>query len=259
MKVAITDEGEIGREIAKNVSTEVVVLDNPSKVYSLKPDVLIHTLEVNYYEAERNRPHAWNINTWLTVNLARAASKVGAVNVLISSFMVFNGRRGYYKETSTPEPLNYYGITKLAAEMGVSALGNFLILRTGAIYSLSYRGFLFPYIRSLLLKGIAKCNQEFYISPISVRTLAKVIAQLLHKGATGVINVGGRRIDLCTFMRNVAEAIGGNVMEVAGRKMDFSIDDWLLRTFDIKVNFENELGETLHGRTNHEGEDTAPA
>ncbi|QKR00398.1 sugar nucleotide-binding protein [Metallosphaera tengchongensis] len=244
MRVAVTDEGEVSREIASSGNWEVVVIDSPNKVYQVKPDVIVHTFEIPYYEAGTRRDKAWTYNAWMAINIAKSGHKIGALNVYLSSFMIFNGRRGFYEETSTPEPLNYYGITKLAGEIGISALGNYLVLRTGAIFSLSYRGFLFNHIRSLLLKGRAVCNREFYLSLVSTRSLGRVISSLLSKGATGVINVGGR-ISQCEALGEIAKYSQGHVIEREGPKMDFSLDDWLLRTFGIKTSPKNEIRETF--------------
>ncbi|MBP1357248.1 MAG: sugar nucleotide-binding protein, partial [Sulfolobus sp.] len=117
MKVGLTDEGEIAQNIA-NYFDETIVITSPQKVIDEKPDVVIHTFEVPYSEANENKGTAWNINTWYAINIARAASKVKAVNVFLSTFMIFDGKKGFYSETSTPNPLNYYGLTKLAGETG---------------------------------------------------------------------------------------------------------------------------------------------
>ena len=112
MKIAVTDEGEIAKAFARFLgsnSNEITIVDSPSKVIREKPDVILHTFEIPIFESNMNPPLAWSFNTWYAINIARAGSKVGSVNVFLSSFLIYDGKRGFYKEHNTPNPLNYYG------------------------------------------------------------------------------------------------------------------------------------------------------
>ncbi|MEM3348074.1 MAG: sugar nucleotide-binding protein [Metallosphaera sp.] len=244
MKILVTDEGEVAREIAAEIEAEVVVGDSPYRVSLERPDIVIHTYETPYYEANVDKARAWNVNTWLAINIARAAHRVGAKNVYLSSSMIFNGRRGFYKETSTPDPLNYYGITKLAGETGIASLGNYLILRVGLLFSLSFKGLLSGLLKNLILRGKVICNKNFYFSAISTKELGKVISQLLLKEATGVINVGNR-INQCEAFKEIASYFPGQVIERDGEHFDLSLDDWLIRSFGIKLSFKRDIKELL--------------
>ncbi|AWR98901.1 sugar nucleotide-binding protein [Metallosphaera hakonensis] len=259
MKVVVTDEGEIAKEVAKNINGEVLVVDSPYRVSQERPDIVIHTFEVPYYEANINKARAWNINTWSAINIGRAGHKVGAINVYLSTSMIFNGRKGFYKETSTPDPLNYYGLTKLTGETGIASLGNYLILRIGFPFSLSYKGILYGHIRNLLMNGRSICNNNFFFSIISTRALGRVISTLISKGATGVINLGNR-VNECEVIREITKYIPGQVVEREGENFDFSLDDWLLRSFDIKLRFKDDIRDIFAGRIfDDKGENTITA
>lgn len=61
--------------------------------------------------------------------------KIGAKLVLISTDYVFDGIRGNYAETDKPNPVNFYGLTKLEAERIVAeTLPEALIVRTSVLY-----------------------------------------------------------------------------------------------------------------------------
>ena len=227
MKVAFSDEGEIARSIAKYVEGEVVVTPTPARVSEESPDVLIHTME-----SDADRRSMWNTNVWYALSLARVANKLGAVNVYLSTYMVFDGTRGMYSETSVPSPLNYYGMTKLMGEVAIMSLGNYLVLRLGQVIT---RGFFKGIIRSLISRGIAKCNEDFYLSPLNFRELGYAVWSLIKKGARGVVNVGGKRVSQVRVCEALAEAFGGEVISVKGGYRDFSLDDWLLRSYGITV------------------------
>ncbi|MCH4815891.1 MAG: NAD(P)-dependent oxidoreductase [Saccharolobus sp.] len=244
MKIAVTDEGEIARAFARFLgsnSNEIIIVDSPSKVIREKPDVILHTFEIPIFESNTNPPLAWSFNTWYAINIARAGSKVGSVNVFLSSFLIYDGKRGFYKEHNTPNPLNYYGLTKLVGESSIITLGNYLVLRVGALFSLSYRGFLFPFIKASTRGKILKCNKNFYMSIIDLNTLAKVSKLLIDKEARGVINVGSNRVSLFEICSYLSDIFGNEVIEIDNHQRDFSLDDWLLRAYNIKIDAKESI------------------
>ena len=234
LKIGVTDEGELAQNIAKHLK-ETVVITSPQKVFEEKPDVVIHTFELPYSEANSNKAAAWNINTWYAINVGRAANKIRAVNVYLSSFMIFDGKRGFYSETSTPNPLNYYGLTKLAGETGIMSLGNYLIIRLGLLYSMQYRGLLYPFIRAMVKKRVVKCNSNFFVSPINVSEAAEIISLLIKKEVRGVVNVGGKRKNMIEVCNELAEIFEAEVIPFKGKYYDFSFDLWLLNGLGISV------------------------
>jgi len=92
------------------------------------PDVIIHCAGfVDAAKAEQCRGRCWQLNVDGTRNMIRAAN--GRRFVHISTDYVFDGRKGCYSESDVPNPVNFYGLTKLAGEMVVGEHGNTLILR----------------------------------------------------------------------------------------------------------------------------------
>jgi len=234
LKVGLTDEGELAQHIANHFD-ETVVITSPQKVLEEKPDIVVHTFELPYPDANKNNGTAWNINTWYAINVGRAANKIKAVNVYLSSFMIFDGKKRFYSETSTPNPLNYYGLTKLAGETGIMSLGNYLIVRLGLLYSMQYRGLLYPYVRAMIKKRRVKCNTNFFVSPIKVSEAGEIISLLIKRGIKGVVNVGSKRknmVDVCTELGDMFEA---DVIPFEGKYYDFSLDVWLLNGLGLSV------------------------
>ncbi|WP_338604060.1 sugar nucleotide-binding protein [Sulfolobus tengchongensis] len=249
MKIAVTDEGEIARSLARFLGkdNEIVIVDSPSKVMKERPEAIIHTYEIPAVESIGNPPLAWSFNTWYAINIARAGSKIGSLNVFLSTFLIYDGRKGFYKEHNTPNPLNYYGLTKLVAETSIISLGNYLILRLGALFSLTYKGLLLPFIRASAMGKILKCNKNFFLSVIDINSLAKIVKVLLDKEARGVINVGSNRVslaDVCSFLSDV---FGNEIITIDGMQRDFSLDNWLLRTYNIKI----DARESIMGLIEH--------
>jgi len=69
--------------------------------------------------AKSNREEAWKINVTAVENLAEASRKVSAQLIHVSTDYVFDGKNGPYDEIARPNPLGYYGKTKLASENAI--------------------------------------------------------------------------------------------------------------------------------------------
>jgi dTDP-4-dehydrorhamnose reductase len=98
---------------------------------TFKPDVVLHLAAyTDVAKAEQQKELCWKVNVEGTRNVARAANAIGARLVHISSDYVFDGERGNYLESDTPNPSNYYSLTKVVAEEASRAAHNVLIVRT---------------------------------------------------------------------------------------------------------------------------------
>lgn len=87
-------------------------------VLSHKPDVIIHAAamtDVDY--CEEHQDEALENNVVATENVVRAANETDAPVIFYSTDYVFDGKKkGEYEETDTPNPLSFYGKTKLMGE-----------------------------------------------------------------------------------------------------------------------------------------------
>jgi dTDP-4-dehydrorhamnose reductase len=121
--------GFVGSNIAKvftdqnrdTVASERVDMTNAQAVAAYvetqRPDAIIHSAIMNdYVRMYAERELAWDAFVGATRNYATAASKAGIPFVLVSTDWVFDGDGGPYTEFSAPNPLNYYGVLKVASE-----------------------------------------------------------------------------------------------------------------------------------------------
>jgi dTDP-4-dehydrorhamnose reductase len=76
--------------------------------------------------------------------LAKVARDIDALLVHYSTDYVFNGRKGTpYVESDSPDPLSFYGRTKLEGEEAIQRVGGaYLILRTSWVYGTRGKNFL---------------------------------------------------------------------------------------------------------------------
>lgn len=107
-----------------------------------KPDIIINTAALTNVDAcEDNKDLAMKLNATLPETLAIAAKKVDAHLITFSTDYIFDGENGPYHEDSVPNPINYYGKSKLAGENLVKGiLEKLTIIRTNVVYGYSSYG-----------------------------------------------------------------------------------------------------------------------
>jgi dTDP-4-dehydrorhamnose reductase len=103
------------------------------------PDVIIHGAAMTQVDdCEVKKETCWKTNVTATEYLAKAARQCESSFLLISTDFIFNGEEGPYTEDAVPDPLSYYGMSKLAAEMLLPASGlNWAIARTVLVYGVA--------------------------------------------------------------------------------------------------------------------------
>lgn len=112
---------------------ELDVLDDGRRqqlLDAVRPDVVVNAIGV-VKQAPEVADHVVTvrINSLLPHQLAHECDAVGARLVHVSTDCVFSGQRGLYRETDTPDPVDFYGRSKLVGEVG----GRHLTLRTSII------------------------------------------------------------------------------------------------------------------------------
>ena len=87
-------------------------------VRAFAPDIVVHCAILNDLGAlYRDRPAAWNTYVEATRITAEAAAAVDAAYVLVSTDWVFDGTQPGADESSPPNPVNLYGVLKMASEI----------------------------------------------------------------------------------------------------------------------------------------------
>jgi len=106
-------------------------------VSSLKPQVIIHAASERRVDAAVKNPERTKaLNVDATEHLAKLAKQCKAWFLYISTDYVFDGQKPPYKVDSSPNPINLYGKTKVAAENAVRRVlsDNYCILRVPLLY-----------------------------------------------------------------------------------------------------------------------------
>ena len=114
------------------------LLDDPAvraSVAAFGPDVIVHSMILNDFAAMyADRELAWRSFVGTTETLARAAHGAGAKLILVSTDWVFDGTQGGADEDTPPNPVNLYGVLKMASEQAaLRSPGRAAVARVSAV------------------------------------------------------------------------------------------------------------------------------
>ncbi len=184
-----------------------------NKVFlSTNPDVVVHAATLTDVDkCETNKALAWKINVEGTKNIVDAAKKYDSFVIYISTDYVFSGNQGKYKETDTPNPINYYGVTKLEAESIVkSNLDDYCIGRPSVIYgSIPAAGkvnFVLWIIDKLKKGERIKIIDDQWNTPTLNTNFAEMTLEVVDRRLTGIFHLcGATRINRLDFAKAIAK------------------------------------------------------
>jgi len=191
---------------------------------NMAPSVVVHTAaETNVDRCETERHLARKINVEGTANIVEACVRVGAKLILLSTDYVFDGDRGNYAETDEPNPISFYGLTKLEAERMAASTSNSLIIRTSVLYGWHPTKLNFA---TWILKGlrehqILKVASDHINSPTFADNLADAIHKAIERNNQGTLHIAGsERISRFDFARRMVR--------------QFDLDESLLKPVQMK-------------------------
>jgi dTDP-4-dehydrorhamnose reductase len=205
-----------------------------SQLFSkFKPDLVIHTAsETNVDRCETEKERAWKINVVGTRNIAEACRETNAKLVCISTDYVFDGEKGLYVEEDAPNPIDFYGLTKLEGEkQAVRRCKNCAVLRTSVLYGRH------PWKQDFATWVINKLrqNQEITVvddhfnSPTLADNLAEMALEAGERDLQGVFHTSGiERISRYDFARRIALAFDLNSVLIKPIKMN-ELKAWIAK------------------------------
>ena len=159
---------------------------------SVRPSFVIHCAAERWPDRCAQQPDAaWQLNVRSTEQLARLCTQVGAQLVYISTDYVFDGNDAPYDENATPNPVNFYGRSKLAGEKAVLANGNHWVLRIpllfGPVSELRESG-VTALLETLRNPAAAALDHWAIRYPTSTEDIARVLEQCLQLSNRGTMS-----------------------------------------------------------------------
>jgi dTDP-4-dehydrorhamnose reductase len=164
----------------------------------LSPEIIVHMAAITHidqceqYRKEGKKGLAWKINVSSLDPIIMYCKESGARLIFLSTECVFDGKRGMYTEKSTPNPINWYGETKAAAEKKIldSKIGASILRSVVAFDPQSQSETIYGHFATIL-----KSNKELrvvddlYFMPTYVGDIRKMIAQLVCTPKPGVFHI----------------------------------------------------------------------
>lgn len=162
---------------------------------NVKPEIIIHLAaltNVDLCETEKNL--AIKINAEATEVIARQANNLNSFMIYVSTDYVFDGQKGMQTETDEPNPVDFYGKSKLEGEKAVTNLASeWCIARLSTPYGHHPRKKTFPVWVAQNLKAKKEISVviDQFTSPTYVPNLSRMLIEISKRRLSGIIHLAG--------------------------------------------------------------------
>src|SRR5581483_7540681 len=197
-------------------------------VRAVQPDVIIHSaFMIHLAQMYRERELAWRTNVEATHHLTDAANECGAQIIFISTDWVFDGTQGDATETTPPNPINYYGVMKIACERIVAERAqSWAVARVAGVSGVHWlrrdekqtQNAGFGNFVSAVLASLRRGqpfpvwlgeNVNLRATPSLATDSAEMILKIAHLNAQDIFHcTGGESIERLQFAQRIAQAFG---------------------------------------------------
>jgi len=164
-------------------------------IEKIKPSVVIHTVAFpNVDFCETNHELTDLLHVKITKEISEICNTINSKLIYFSTDAVFDGKKsGKYSELDAPNPLSYYGKTKLEAEKIILNNSNNLILRSTVIYGWHTRSrFTSWVLKNLKNKKIVNAFIDQFNTPTLVDDLARSVFKIIENDMSGIFHASGK-------------------------------------------------------------------
>lgn len=207
MRILITGaDGQLGSELCRVLGYETIIpmtlpdfdLTKPDvepKIVDASPDLIIHAGAYTDVDAAEREPNVvMAVNARGTLEVSKAAARLGVRLIYISTDYVFSGQqRTPYHEQDDPCPINQYGFSKWKGEQAVLATGiNSLVVRTAWLFGAVGKNFVKSIARAAQSETVLRVVDDQRGCPTYAEDLTYAIVALMTKDVAGVIHLTNR-------------------------------------------------------------------
>lgn len=209
----------------------------------IRPEAVIHSAAIADIDfCQNNRELAYRSNVEVTEFLGNLCEEYGSSFVFCSTDNVFDGKRGFYSEKDTPNPVNFYGETKVHAEELVrSSKTRGVVARIALVIGLPVIGRGNSFLSGAIERWKSRRSGEYpeneIRTPIDIITVGKALIELAREDHDGIFHLAGNsRLNRFEMAREIAEHLGydldliqsvnsNEVSERAARPDDASLEN----------------------------------
>ncbi len=258
-KLIATGRGINRHPIKQGYTYAEMDITNPQQVQQViekyHPNCIIHTAAMTNVDAcELDHEACVLQNITAVENVVKIAKIVNAHLIHLSTDFIFDGTSGPYKEDATPNPLSFYGDSKLQAEQIVmNGSNNWAIARTVLVYGLvadmSRSNIVLWAKHALENKKPIKVVDDQYRTPTLAEDLAMGCRLLEQHEAKGIYNISGKDyMNIYELVSRVAKYFGYE-MDIVTKVNSHTLSQPAIRPpvtgFDISKAMK-ELGYNPH-------------
>jgi dTDP-4-dehydrorhamnose reductase len=163
-----------------------------------RPHVVINTAAMtNVDQCETDKENCWAQNVYAVEHLIEACKITDSFLLHVSTDFIFDGKAGPYTETAEPNPVSFYGWSKLAAEKLVENSGiRWAMARTILVYGIvndMSRSNIILWVKNSLEAGKEiKVVNDQWRTPTLAEDLAMGCFLIADKEAEGIFNISGK-------------------------------------------------------------------
>jgi len=202
-KLHLTDVGELD-------ITDATAVDDA--VRRIRPEIILNLAAYTDVDRAESEPEkCMKVNGTGAGNLARAAKKINATIVYISTDYIFDGTKSApYSEDDAPNPLGVYGKSKLAGEEKTHRSGaRFLIVRTSWLFGKGGVNFVEKILRRARMGEDLRVVDDQIGAPTYTRHFAEGLEKLVSGNASGIYNAtASGSVSWCGFTREILALAG---------------------------------------------------
>lgn len=203
-EVLAISRGENRNETAKNWTYNSIDITDSTKlthyIEDKAPNYIINCAAMtNVDQCESEQEKCDLVNVEAVQTLVNSAKKHHIHLIHISTDFIFDGEKGPYKEEDEPNPINYYGISKLKAEQVIKQEQiNFTILRTILVYGIvdnMSKNNIVSWVKTSIenKQKITIVDDQFRM-PTFVDDLAEACLLAIYNRAYGIFNVSSSEL-----------------------------------------------------------------
>ncbi len=237
---------------SRNTNTERIFsldLRNPEEIKrlleKLQPSILIHAAAlVDVDKCEKDKDLAYQVNYKATEEIAKLCGEFGIKMIYLSTDYVFSGNEPSYSVNSKPNPINYYGETKLMGEEAVKKfVTNYAIIRPTILY-----GSIYTNKKNFVLDTISKIKSENEIIldnkrvkyPLLIDDVSKAVKKIIDSNFTGLAHLSGpSEVTKYDWGIKIAEVFSLSLEKIKGKNLNET-------NRPFKVKFEDNYIKALN-------------
>ena len=265
VKIVITGKnGQLAREFVKLLSEKGVnfiafdknqldIADFETvrkRLKETKPDILINCAAYNLVDkGEEDRKNCYLTNTQGAENLAKICSEINCKIVHYSTDYIFDGKKNIpYTENDIPNPLNYYGKTKLEGESKIKEHSeNYLIFRVSWLYGQGKNNFVMKFLNWAKNNDTLKIAENEVSIPTSAKRVAEISLKALSDGIMGLYHLTNSgyvsrygfalKIKQILKLKNNIVPVSSEIFNLKAKRPEFSAMDnsLIAKSLDISI------------------------